>query len=108
MERNYNIKNNCSNHNCENNVASSQPRTQAAATAAWFALVPALLGLMICTFLLCDQPVQQFLPLILPIAFAAIVWLFTRLRFVRRHGKLFLLLGVLFAIGTGVALHFLF
>lgn len=86
----------------------NKTRAKAAATAAWFALVPALLGLMICTFLLCDQPVQQFWPLILPIAFAAIVWIATRLRFVRRHGKLFLLLVVLFAIAIGVALHFLF
>ena len=91
-----------------NSHSSSQTRLQALIAAAWFALVPALLGLLICTFLLCNQPVQQFLPLILPIAFAAIVWIATRLRFVRRHGKLFLLLGVLFAIGTGVALHFVF
>lgn len=108
MEHKTKIINNCSNHNCDNNVASSQTRTQAAATAAWFSLAPALLGLMICTFLLCNQPVQQFLPLILPVGFAAIVWIATRLRFVRRHGKLFLLLGVLFAIGTGVALHVVF
>lgn len=86
----------------------NKTRAQAAATAAWFALGSALLGLLICTFLLCDQPVQQFLPLILPVAFALLVWIATRLRFVRRHGKLFLLLGVLFAIGIGVALHFLF
>ena len=93
------------NHNSNN---SSQSRTQALTTAAWFTLVAALLGLLLSTFLLCNQAIQQFLPLILPVAFAAIVWLFARLRFVRQHSKLFLRLGVLFAIGIGVALHFVF
>ena len=88
--------------------SNSQTRTQAATTAAWFTLAAALLGLLLSTFLLCNQAIQQFLPLILPVGFAALVWLVTRLRFVRRHGKLFLLLGVLFAIGIGVALHFVF
>lgn len=95
------------NHN-NSNISSSQTRTQAATTAAWFTLAAALLGLLLSTFLLCNQAIQQFLPLILPIAFALLVWLVARLRFVRRHGKLLLLLGVLFAIGIGVALHFLF
>ena len=95
-------------HNHNSNISSSQTRVQALTTAAWFTLAAALLGLLLSTFLLCNQAIQQFLPLILPIVFAAIVWLFARLRFVRRHSKLFLLLGVLFAIGTGVALHYLF
>ena len=86
----------------------NKTHTQALTTAAWFTLAAALFGLLLSTFLLCSQAIQQFLPLILPVGFAALVWLVTRLRFVRRHGKLFLLLGVLFAIGIGVALHFVF
>ena len=91
-----------------NNSSSNQTRVQALTTAAWFTLAAALLGLLLSTFLLCNQAIQQFLPLILPVAFAALVWLVTRLRFVRRHGRLFLILGVFFAIGIGVALHYLF
>ena len=86
----------------------NKTHTQALTTAAWFTLAAALLGLLLSTFLLCNQAIQQFLPLILPVVFAAIVWLFMRLRFVRRHGRLFLILGILFAVGIGVALHFLF
>ena len=96
------------NSNISSNISSSQTRVQALTTAAWFTLAAALLGLLLSTFLLCNQAIQQFLPLILPVGFAALVWLVARLRFVRRHGRLFLILGVLFAIGIGVALHFLF
>ena len=95
-------------HNHNSNISSSHTRVQALTTAAWFTLAAALLGLLLSTFLLCNQAIQQFLPLILPVGFAAVVWIVTRLRFVRRHGRLFLILGILFAVGIGVALHFLF
>ena len=86
----------------------NKPRAQEATTAAWLTIPAVLLSLLLSTFLLCEEAVQQFLPMILPAAFALLVWLAARLRFVKRHGKLFLVIGAVFAIGVGVALHNLF
>lgn len=86
----------------------NKTRAQAATTAAWHTIPAVLLSLLLSTFLLCEEAIEQFLPLILPVAFASLVWLAARLRFVKRHGELFLVIGAVFAIGVGVALHNLF
>ena len=78
------------------------------APALAVALGCALAGLLLSTFLLCNTPIQQFLPLILFAAFLLLAFLVQRMRWARAHVWLFYTVCVAFAIVCGFVIRAVF
>ena len=85
-----------------------QSRTGSFAPALAVALGCALAGLLLSTFLLCNTPIQQFLPLILFAAFLLVAFLVQRMRWARAHLWLFYTVCVALAIACGFVIRAVF
>ena len=87
----------------EHNNKTSRAGLLAAAGA--IALGCALAGLLLCTFLLCNTFMEQFLPLILLGGFLLLAFFVMRMRWASAHIWLFYTLCVVFAIACGFVLR---
>lgn len=86
----------------------TESRAGSLARGAAVALVSALVCLTLCTLLLCNDLVQQLLPLILFVAFALIAFFALRTRWAKAHMWLFAVLSTALAIGCGFVIRLLF
>lgn len=68
----------------------------------------ALIGLLVSTFMLCNTLVQQFLPLILFLAFLLLAFFVMRMRWASAHVWLFYTLCAVFAIACGLVIRAVF
>ena len=78
------------------------------APAAAIVLGCALIGLLVCTFMLCTTFVQQFLPLILFLAFLLLAFFVMRMRWAKAHVWLFYTVCAVFAIACGLVIRAVF
>ena len=83
-------------------------RTGFFAPAAAIVLGCALIGLLVSTFMLCNTLVQQFLPLILFLAFLLLAFFVMRMRWAKAHVWLFYTVCAVFAIACGLVIRAVF
>jgi len=83
-------------------------RASLLAPAAAIALGCALIGLLVSTFMLCNPFEQQFLPLILFLAFLLLAFFVMRMRWAKRHVWLFYLICTVFAVACGFVIRAVF
>lgn len=84
------------------------PRAGLLAPAAAIVLGCALIGLLVCTFMLCTTVVQQFLPLILFLAFLLLAFFVMRMRWASAHVWLFYTLSAVLALVCGLVIRAIF
>ncbi len=83
-------------------------RASLLAPAAAIALGCALVGLLVSTFMLCNTFEQQFLPLILFLAFLLLAFFGMRMRWAKKYVWLFYLICTVFAVACGFVIRAIF
>ena len=87
---------------------SEKTRAGMVSSALTVALGCALVGLLLSTFLLCNTPVQQFLPLILLATFLLLAVFVQRMRWAKAHVWLFYTVCIAIAVACGFVLRAIF